>query len=398
MLKFIVDNMFKRIRHGGLAVQYWDGEEIHYGDIKPASSIIFNKQPSLLAAAADPMLTLGEYYMDEVIDYAGSLDDIIRTFSINSLLNSDKLSLTETLLSTAKLGLDSFTEKLTEKENIHAHYDLGNQFFSLWLDDTMNYSCAYFQSPDDTLGQAQRQKINLILKKLRLRPHMRLLDIGCGWGSLILQAAKQYGVKVMGITLSEEQLAEVTKRIDREGLGHLVDVKLLNYQDIDPAKYQFDRIVSVGMFEHVGRSHLANYMAKIHDLLVPGGISLLHTLTSLREGKTNAWSLKYIFPGGYVPSLRETIALLPDYDYHVLLIESLRRHYVKTLEHWYNNFNLQIDKIRHMFDQRFIRMWSLYLQGSAAILRTGHLDVHQILFSKGLADDLPLTLNDVYAD
>lgn len=398
MKKTLIDTIFKQIQHGGLAVRYWDGEEVHYGDTEPHFKIIFNKQPSITAAIEDSTLTLGEYYMDEIIDYEGSLDELICIMEMNMMLNPHKHNLANKLLSTAKSGFKSVTDKLTQKQNIHAHYDLGNDFFSLWLDDTMCYSCAYFKNADDELHQAQLQKIDLILKKLRLRSGMRLLDIGCGWGWLILRAAQQYGVKALGITLSEEQYYGAKKRIAAAGLSNLIELKLSNYMDLDPAKYQFDRIVSVGMFEHVGRDYLASYMEKVHALLVPRGISMLHTLTNLHEVEANAWAKKYIFPGGYVPSLRETISLLPDYDFRVLHIESLRRHYAKTVERWYENFNKQMDVISHKFDKRFIRMWTLYLQGAAAILRTGSLDVYQILFSKGVNNELPLTLHDIYTD
>lgn len=397
MKKVLVDAIFRHIQHGGLAVRYWDGTEVHYGDKEPQFKIIFNKQP-ITSAVEDPTITLGEYYMDEIIDYEGSLDELIDIIEMNMLLNPDKSNLVNKVLSVATSGFGSVAAKLKQKQNIHDHYDLGNDFFSLWLDETMCYSCAYFKKPEDGLHQAQLQKIDLILKKLRLQPGMRLLDIGCGWGWLILQAAQRYGAKVLGITLSEEQYASTKKRIADAGLCDLVDVKLANYLELDPDQYQFDRIVSVGMFEHVGCEYLAKYMEKVHHLLIPGGLSLLHTLTNLREVEANAWARRYIFPGGYIPSLRETISLFPDFDFRVLHLESLRRHYVKTLEHWYENFNQHMDELSRMFDKRFIRMWTLYLLGAAAILRTGGLDVYQILFSKGVNNDLPLTLTDIYVD
>ena len=250
---------------------------------------------------------------------------------------------------------------------------------------------------DDSLHKAQLQKIDLILKKLTLKPGQRLLDIGCGWGWLILQAAKKYGVKATGITLSEEQYAGCKKRIKDMGLTGQVDVHLVNYLDLNEKEYQYDRIVSVGMFEHVGRDNMAKYMKKVNDLLVPGGISLLHTITSQIEAGGNSWIQRYIFPEAYVPSLRESIWLLADYNFYLLHAESLRMHYARTLEHWYDNFVKQIGAVEKRFDKRFVRMWKLYLAGCAASMRVGNVDIHQLLFSKGINNSMDLTLEKVYA-
>jgi cyclopropane-fatty-acyl-phospholipid synthase len=396
MKKTILESVFQSIHHGGLKVRYWDGSESQYGNSEPTFKIIFNREP-LLSDLSDPSLALGEFYMDGIIDYEGKLDSLLNIMEMNKPLSISKPGTMKNIFTTAVKNLVSVADKKEQKSNIHAHYDLGNDFFSLWLDKTMCYSCAYFKTPQDSLYNAQIQKIDLILKKLRLEPGQKLLDIGCGWGSLIIRAAEKYGAKALGITLSEEQYASVTNRISNAGMSSLIDVKLVNYLDLDRNEYQFDRIVSVGMFEHVGKEYLAKYMQKVNDLLLPRGISLLHTLINQQEVITNPWVRKYIFPGGYIPSLRETYHLFPEYDFRVIHDESLRMHYVKTLEYWYQNFTQQLDKVYQKFDERFVRMWSLYLQGAAAILRTGNLDLHQILFSKGPINDLPLTLTDIYA-
>lgn len=396
MSKSLFEAVFKRVENGGLSVRYWDGKEVHYGDAEASFRIVFNKKPSFSALIDDPVLALGECYMNGEITFEGNLDEMIRLMSANSLFNPAKQSFAEKVLSGAWAGFKSVKDKVWQKENIRAHYDLGNDFFALWLDKTMSYSCAYFKTPEDSLHQAQLQKIDLILRKMRLEPGMRLLDIGCGWGWLIQRAAQQYGIRVLGVTLSEEQYAGATERIKQAGLAGQVEVRLVNYLDLDPTVEQFDRVVSIGMFEHVGRNYLGHYIEKVRDLLIPGGLSMLHTLTNLQEYETNSWIKKYIFPGGYIPSLREVMALLPDYDLHTLYIESLRRHYAQTLECWHQNFIAQVDQVRLKFDEPFIRMWSLYLRGSAASLRTGNLDIHQIVFSKGESNNLPMTLNDIY--
>ena len=285
-----------------------------------------------------------------------------------------------------------------QKKDIAAHYDLGNDFFALWLDKpTASYSCAYFRDAADDLATAQQQKLDLVLRKLRIEPGMRVLDIGCGWGGLSIRAAKDYGAKVLAVTLSEEQAAAVRQRYEEHGLTGVCDVRLCNYLELDQPE-QFDRVVSVGMFEHVGKEHYDDYFGKVRSLLKTGGVSLLHTLTKNKSGETDPWIAKRIFPGGHIPAVTEVVARLPEYDFHLLHAESLRRHYVKTLDAWYDNFSKPevVAKVRTMFDQAFVRMWGLYLRMSSAFLAVGDLDVHQFVFSKGINDDLPMTLEGVY--
>lgn len=392
MKKTLIKSFFKKVRRGGLRVVYWDGEDVSYGDQKPSFTLIFKKEPPINFNIEDPVLALGEAYMDEVIDFQGQLEDVLR------LMNENRQYFTNSTTAASVLKImKDVTDTLQQKRNIEHHYDLGNDFFSLWLDRTMSYSCAYFKTPEDSLYQAQLQKIDHILKKLDLKPGEKLLDIGSGWGWLIIKAAREYGVKAFGITLSEEQYRGTRERITELGLEDQVDVQIINYLDLDEKQLQFDKIVSVGMFEHVGKENLPKYMAKIEKLLVPGGLSLIHTITHATEDvPSNTWIKKYIFPGGYVPSLRETIWLLPEYGFHLLHVESLRMHYAMTLDHWYKNYQNHITFVREKFGQRFIQMWSLYLQGCAASFRVSGLNIHQILFSKGLNNDLPLTLEHIY--
>lgn len=396
MSKQLLDSVFKGLKGGTFAVRYWDGrEKVYNPGPGPSFTVIFNTEPTLLELAADPVLGLAESYMNGEIDFSGDLDVMFHLVHLNR--QPGNTTVTGKLASAAMKKISGLRSKNAQKENIAAHYDLGNGFFSLWLDETLSYSSAYFEHPDDSLKQAQLNKIDLVLRKMRLQPGQRLLDIGCGWGWLIIRAARQYGVKALGITLSEEQYTETKKRIDREGLSEAVEVRLLNYLDLAEDQ-SFDAVVSIGMFEHVGQAHYQDYLGKVRDFLKPGGLSMLHTLTSLTETETNSWIKKYIFPGGYIPSLREVVSLLPEYEFQVQQIESLRRHYARTLEIWHGNFSTDEvrEKVGRMFDDKFIRMWSLYLQGAASSLRQGWLDVHQIVFTKGVNNTLPLTLADIY--
>jgi cyclopropane-fatty-acyl-phospholipid synthase len=389
--KQLVKRIFENIHKGGLKVRYWDGEEIDYGDSPPQVTLIFNQPPPSTADFNDPLMTLGEAYMDRVVDYEGPLDEIMR------LMSNNKSFFPKAIAKVWKT-ISGKSDRAQAKRNIQHHYDLGNDFFSLWLDETMSYSCAYFKDRTDSLLQAQLQKIDHILKKLKLQPGEKLLDIGSGWGWLIIKAAQVYGAKAMGITLSEEQCRATKERIAALGLSDKVDVQLVSYLDLDPAQLQFDKIVSVGMFEHVGKENIPLYFEKVNQLLVPGGVSLLHTITNTTENEPeNTWAKTYIFPGGYVPSLREIVWQLPEYDFHLLQVETLRMHYAMTIDCWYKNFCEHIDTVRDKFGDRFVRMWELYLKGSAANFRVSGLNIHQLLFSKELNNDLPLTYEHVYS-
>jgi len=390
--KALIKSIFERIKYGGLRVVYWDGEEVLYGDQSPEFHLIFNQPPPLNFNIDDPMVGFGEAYMDGIIDFQGTIESMILLME----KNRDAFLSNSTGSKVLKI-LNSAADKLQQKNNIAHHYDLGNDFFALWLDETMCYSCAYFEKPEYSLHEAQIAKIDHILKKLNLKQGERLLDIGCGWGWLIIKAAQQFGVKALGITLSEEQYRGDKERIAKLGLEDQVEVKLANYLDLDEKEYQFDKIVSVGMFEHVGKKNLPLYMDKVNRLLVSGGLSLLHTITGTTEDiPTNSWMKKYIFPGGYAPSMRETVWLLPEYNFHLLHAEGLRLHYAKTLDCWYKNFSDHIEEVRQKFDERFIRMWSLYLRGCAATFRVTGLNVYQLLFSKGINNDVPITFDYIY--
>lgn len=366
-------------------VKFWDGEVISYGEGPPRFIIYFNTPIAATDLLMDPFITLGEGYMRADIEIDGDLQEIIQSMynNKNSFLNQRKKS-RKVLANTVK---DS-------KKNVYHHYDIGNDFYQLWLDESMTYSCAYFRTLEDTLAQAQNNKIRHILKKLYLQEGQTLLDIGCGWGDLILTAAELYKTKALGITLSTEQLTKVKERIRDRGLEDLVDVQIADYRELKGM--EFDRIVSVGMLEHVGKDNLKDYFSAVDRLLKDGGVSLLHTITRREEKRSNSWLTKYIFPGGYLPSVQELVYLLSNYGFHLLDTESLRRHYARTLELWANNFENAIADIRKIKDETFIRMWRLYLNASAVSFRCGDIDIHQFLLTKGINDDLPWTRDYMY--
>lgn len=350
----------------------------------PVFTVRFKKAlpvPELLTSTS---LALGEAYMDGDLEIEGDLYDALDHF----LGQMGKFSTNERALK--KLIHTPVTKKVQEKE-VTSHYDIGNDFYKLWLDDTLSYSCAYFKNPDDSLYAAQVNKVGYILEKLHLKEGMTLLDIGCGWGFLLIEAAKKYKVKGTGITLSREQHAEFRKRIKEEGLQDMLDVKLMDYRDLPKEGQTYDRVVSVGMVEHVGRENYQLFNDCVRDVLKDGGLFLLHFISALKEYPGDAWIKKYIFPGGVVPSLREMIADMANDGFHVLDVENLRMHYNKTLLCWENNYKKNLDEVRKRFDERFVRMWNLYLAACAATFHNGIIDLHQILATKGVNNELPLT-------
>ncbi|GLB47248.1 cyclopropane-fatty-acyl-phospholipid synthase [Philodulcilactobacillus myokoensis] len=374
-----------------IKVNYWDGKTDVYGDGKPQATITFKEPVPIKDIQRNASLSLGEAYMDGKIEVDGSIEDLIDSAYTQSTSFMRNHKFIQWLPKAGK-----HTAK-ADKEDIQKHYDIGNDFYRLWLDKTMTYSCAYWEHPDDSLYDAQIQKVDHILAKLHPQPNRTLLDIGCGWGTLMLRAAKKYHLKVVGDTLSQEQYDYVKKEIKDQGLEDVADVRLEDYRKLGDV--HFDYITSVGMFEHVGKDNLDGYFNCVYKYLKPNGIALIHGITRQQGGATNAWINKYIFPGGYVPGLSENIQHIIDNHMQIADLESLRRHYQRTLEHWDQNFRAKIPEVKKMFDERFIRMWDMYLQACAGSFKAGNIDVMQYLITKGASGhNLPMTRDYMYKD
>ena len=387
-------SLFERARGSSFAVTYNDGTTEHYGDSEPQFRIIFRDDDILDLLQGDLLMSFGDAYMEGRIDFEGDLADLLSIALQTGLMSVTQRA--QGFVGAAYRAAGKFRSLQHEKENIARHYDLGNDFFRLWLDESLTYSCAYFRNASDTINEAQRQKIDHSLRKLRLQPDETLLDIGCGWGSLAIRAAEHFNVNATGITLSGEQHAGSNAAIDECGLRDKARVLLADYGAISEEGQQFDKIVSIGMIEHVGKENLAGFFQTVETLLKPGGLALLHLITSVEEGPINRWVEKHIFPGSYIPTLSEIITHLAPRDFHIWDVENLAPHYRLTLDCWSERFEGVLPAVLEKFDERFVRMWRLYLRASSAAFREGVVEVHQILVSRGRPTDLPLTREDIY--
>lgn len=373
-------------------VTYWDKTSENYGTGLPVVHIKLNKKFNIKELTSTPTLVLAEAYMHEEIEIEGSIQDLITSAyrkHDSFLTNQDGF----------KNVLKNFVHTHGEKESkkdIHSHYDIGNDFYAKWLDETMTYSCAYWKDENMTLAQAQMAKVHHILDKLDSTPGKTLLDIGCGWGTLIITAAQEYGLKATGVTLSEEQYAFVVNRIKELHLEDLVSIELEDYRELGDAK--FDYVTSVGMFEHVGKENLGLYFEKVSQYLKPFGRALIHGITGQHVGAgVDPFIAKYIFPGGYIPNVAENVQHIMDANLQIDDLEPLRRHYQRTLEAWYENYMPIFDATAKEYGMPFARMWDLYLQGCAASFESGNIDIIQFLLTKGPSGhDLPMTRDYMY--
>jgi len=382
--------------NGKLDIVNFNGHQYTFGKGLPYSKIRFTNKSIEKKLLRNPSLHLGEGYMNqEIIIENGNLDtflNIITSCYEDFLLNNFFFRTYESISSFFK-PLQQINKLINSKKNVAHHYDLNEKLYNLFLDKDMQYSCAYFSNDNFNLEQAQVEKKKHIINKLNIKNNMDVLDIGCGWGGLSLEIAKVTGAKVKGITLSENQLATAQKRAQAEGLSDRVTFALQDYRhEIDC----YDRIVSVGMFEHVGIKYYQTFFSKTYSLLKKNGVFLLHTIG--KRGKptaTSPWIRKYIFPGGYIPSITEIFSVCEKQNINITDVEVLRLHYAKTLDLWYKNTLNNKKKIVELYDDKFFKMWEFYLLISKySFINMGNI-VYQIQIAKNI-NNLPITRNYIY--
>ncbi|KFE47354.1 C17 cyclopropane fatty acid synthase CfaB [Pseudomonas syringae] len=381
--------------HLPLRLKLWDGHEL---DLGPAPSVtIVVKDPRLVSEFTHPSLgLLGSAFVEGRLEMEGSISEVVRV--------CDELS--QALLDDEDGEFHSSTQhdKATDAASISYHYDLSNDFYQLWLDQEMVYSCAYFKTGDETLEQAQQDKFHHLCRKLRLKPGEYLLDVGCGWGGLARFAAREYGVKVFGITLSREQLALGRERVKAEGLQDKVDLQLLDYRDL-PQDGRFDKVVSVGMFEHVGHANLELYTQRLFGAVREGGLVMNHGITAKHtDGRpvgrgAGEFIGRYVFPNGELPHVAQISAHISEAGLEVVDVESLRLHYAKTLAHWSSRLESNLERAAALVPEQTLRIWRLYLAGCSYAFTRGWINLHQILAVKPYTDgrhELPWTREDIY--
>ncbi len=386
------------IRKGTLYVHLPGGRVLRHGDGTAPQVTVHLKDPDLVAKLVrNPDLHVGEAYMNGTMTIDG--DDLYAFLKL-MICNFAATNPVwwQRSLNTARSALrhlSQFNPVQRARANVAHHYDLSGALYDLFLDVDRQYSCAYFKSTGDTLEQAQAQKKAHIAAKLRLQPGMRVLDIGCGWGGLALTLARDYGVRVLGVTLSEEQYKLANARALRAGLADRVEFRFTDYRSVTGI---FDRIISVGMFEHVGAPHYREYFRHVEEKLDNDGVALIHTIGRSRPpGVSSQWMLKYIFPGGYVPAISEMMKAVEKEGLLTCDVEVWRLHYAETLRIWHDRFVANIDRARAIYDERFCRMWRYYLLSMRVCFEVGLQVVYQVQLSKKL-DTVPIIRDYLYQD
>lgn len=383
-------------RYGTFIVHFPDGSRHVYGDGTGDPVTIHLLDDSLPRRIVfNPDLAVGEGYMEGTLTIDG--DDLhgFLTFVIRNLATRPRVWFQQPARAfrTALKHLQQYNPVGRAQKNVAHHYDLSAALYDLFLDADKQYSCAYFRTPQDTLDQAQANKKAHIARKLRIEPGMKVLDIGCGWGGMGLTLARDYGAKVLGVTLSEEQHKIACERVRAAGLENQVEFRLTDYRNLSG---QFDRVVSVGMFEHVGVPHYREYFRHVRDRLTEDGIALIHTIgRNAPPGATSPWIDRYIFPGGYVPSMSEVVKAIEKEDLCTCDVEIWRLHYAETLRHWHDRFMARQDEARALYDDRFCRMWRYYLRASELTFRHNRQVVYQFQLSRH-QQAVPLTRDYLY--
>jgi len=390
--QWLLRRLLRTAGNPAISVVLWDGQEITPAGVAPVGRIVIRSRTAFLKLLSHPDLQFGELYSSGQLEVEGDLVALMEAIgrSLPPIAERGRL-----INGINRLYLLKRNTMAKARDNIYHHYDIGNAFYQLWLDQQMVYTCAYFPSPALGLEQAQIAKLELVCRKLMLKPGETVVEAGCGWGALALYMARHYGVMVRAYNLSREQLAYARERARREGLAERVEFIEGDYRQI---RGTYDVFVSVGMLEHVGLKHYGELGAVIDRCLKPTGRGLIHTIGRNQPAPMSAWIEKRIFPGAYPPSLGEMMQLFEPWRFSIVDAENLRLHYAETLRHWLSRYDAATDQVQAMFDTPFVRAWRLYLAGSIAAFTMGDLQLFQVVFTRYHNNAIPRSREFLYRE
>ena len=375
-----------------ISLKLWDGSEYYSGDGPPVAQMEIKDRSVLLRLVRSVPMGFGESYINGLIDVHGDFYDFVNEASRAYSQRTTRGYYLQKLRSQF-VALRGNTMSRS-RDNVHQHYDLGNEFYQMWLDQRMVYTCAYYERPDATLDEAQVAKLDHVCRKVRLAPGQRVIEAGCGWGGLAMHMAEHYGVTVTAYNNSHEQVAYARAKAAAKGLSNRVTFVEDDYRTITG---QCDAFVSVGMLEHVGLKNFRTLGSVIERCLKPNGLGLIHSIGRSNPRPPDPWIARHIFPGGHIPSLGDMAAVFEPFKFSILDVENLRLHYAKTCRSWLHNFEAVADKVRRMYSDEFVRTWRLYLAGSAAGFRSGTLQLYQVVFAPRGNNDVPMTRHYQYS-
>lgn len=388
--KLLLSRMMRAIGDPPLQIVLWSGQKISTHDGNSVAQVFIRDRGALLKLVSDPELNFGEMYAAQRIEVQGNLldflDAVYRAWPLRSKGSIGKMLL-------APLNEARRNTLSGSRRNIQHHYDIGNDFYRLWLDERMLYTCAYFSDQNSSLEEAQLAKMDHVCRKLRLQPGEKVIEAGCGWGALALHMARHYGVTVQAYNISREQISFARSRAAAEGLDGKVQFIEDDYRNVQG---KFDAFVSVGMLEHVGTDNYAALGEVIDRSLKDDGRGLIHSIGLNFPRPMDAWTERHIFPGANPPSLAQMMQIFEPYDFSVLDVENLRLHYARTLEHWLQRYEKNIDVTTEMFDMEFARAWRLYLAGSLTAFKNGGMQLFQVAFARSGNNQIPLTRQYLY--
>lgn len=385
--------IMNRIGNPRISIRLWNGDEFPVTDARPVGCMEFRERRAVLELLRSPSVGFGDCYTEGLIEIHG--DMLAFANEVTAAITNKKDSgyygpkIRSLLYALRVNSLDR------SRHNVRHHYDLGNDFYKLWLDERMVYTCAYYDTPAATLAEAQVAKLDHVCRKLNLQPGQKVIEAGCGWGALAIHMAEHYGVNVIAYNNSSEQVAFARERAAAKNLNGRVIFVEDDYRKVDE---RCDAFVSVGMLEHVGLANFRTLGALIKRCLKPEGFGLIHSIGRSFPDRTDPWIVKQIFPGGHIPSLSEMMRVFEPQKFSVLDVENLRPHYARTCASWLENFEAVADKVADMYDEEFVRMWRLYLAGSSAGFQSGTLQLYQVLFAPRGNNEVPWTREYQYPE